>query len=225
MSLRIAASASLLSLIVPGAGHLYLGRARRFLLPAAGFLLTAAVLAVTSSLGTPLGFSIYLFGITVLPILSLIDSFVIGLHAGRVARPWYSRWYAVIAWMIALCVSVALAISARESLLGYGVFRMPNSIMAPALLAHDIVLVDTRAPGQGRLAAGAVVVVRHPGNHALYLRRIDTMLSGTTVNLRSGGIYRPAYDADFQDIPVAAIEGVVTSVLWSPERRIVLGNP
>ena len=49
VSLRTAFSAGLLSLLAPGTGHLFLGRARRFMLPAAGFV-TVAVVRVVDAL-------------------------------------------------------------------------------------------------------------------------------------------------------------------------------
>ena len=215
MFARTAAAAAALNVVFPGAGHLYLGRFARFAIPAALFAATLMALGWLGLISTLPGFiAIMTFSAGVF-LFAIVDAAVLGARLGRTTRKWYSRWFVLVAWIGVLAVLGSLWEATRESALGYAVYRVPGVSMRPTLAPGDIILVDTRIPANQELAPGTLVVFRQPRSGALAILRIKEATGQDTFSLGNGLPMSWTVDA----IPRANITGLVTALLWSPEKR------
>jgi hypothetical protein len=221
--LKTGAIAGVLSLVAMGAGHLYLGRIRRFLIP---LVVVSSYVAIASALGllsTPSGY-VVLWGLMfALPAFAIIDSIAVAIRSGRKLSSWYARWRYVALWFIALALVAISWPTLREELLGFATYRMPAPTMKPTILAGDFVLANTRLPS-GDVPVGAIVVVRHPQVPALFVRRVKSRSDGGAyelVNDWTWGMRDPALES----LPRENIVGCVTTILWSPERGEFLLTP
>lgn len=215
MPVRAAIAATALSLVVPGTGHLYLGRASRFLGPLAGFVTVLLTLGTLGFIATLPGFIVVVALAASLMLFSVVDSAVAGLRSGRTSPKWYMRWFVLVAWALAIAGSVLLWMNIREAAFGYATYRIPGSYMRPTLAPGDVILVDTRMPAAGDLPPNTLVVFRHPESRALHVLRIKGESGPNTYSLSTGLPFAASLDG----VPRANITGLVTALLWSPERR------
>ncbi|QJR10077.1 hypothetical protein DSM104443_01128 [Usitatibacter rugosus] len=214
MSIPHAAFGAVLGFAVPGTGHLYLGRARRFLVVFAIFAATVIGAAASGAISKLPGFAVVVVAGIGMLLFSVIDSAILGFRAGRGTRPWYSRWYFLVPWIVATSVALMPLMTVRESLLGYGTFHVPSALMAPTIRAGDIVLADTWSARRTGLPEGTLVVVQSPETGVRVLRRIKWE--------EDDGTYVVTFDLPFSPIErgVAATDvvAIITAVLWSPAR-------
>jgi hypothetical protein len=99
----------------------------------------------------------------------------------------YKRWYVYAAWPVIVITVGAGLQAARRPLLGFDIFRMQSSAMAPAVLEGDFVAVDTRAFLRRAPAAGDIVLVTSPDSNKARLRQvIEVSDNQVTVGTRAG---------------------------------------
>jgi signal peptidase I len=195
--------AALLTLVLPGLGHLYAGRLRRalqlFVLGpsvAVGWRwLMAVIPAPVVNILLPLG-------------LALAFLVFVTWDAVRAARaadlrplPAFSRWYSCLAaWLLVGVVVHALLIEACHTTLGQ-FYRIHGVAMQSTLLEGDRILVNNarfgwRDPllperilgGQSEATRGEVVVFRFPRERAeKFIMRV-VGLPGETVEIRRGNV-------------------------------------
>jgi signal peptidase I len=211
---RDAAAAVVLSLVVPGTGHLYLGRARRFLAPLACLVAVLMVFGALSLISTLAGFMLVAAMAVGLALFGIVDGAVLGIRSGRTTRKWYMRWPVLVVWIVAFIVVASIWVGIRESVLGYSTFRIPGAYMRPTLTPGDVVLANTRVP-DGALQPNTLVVFRHPDNKALYILRIKEQTAPASYSLSTGLPFAVSLDG----VPRENIKGIVKALLWSPERR------
>jgi signal peptidase I len=205
---------ALLGFLVPGLGHVYVGRAKRFVLLAVAYFVVVFGLGMASLLSTFGGmavyvcllFALYLFGIVDPPLVARPVSF---------KRKWYNRWYGYVGWIAVAVVALCLVPVIREPVLGFSVFRVPGIAMVPAIEPRDIVLVDTRVFVSRSPAANDVVVVRGPHSGLLYIRRVSGQPSSTSLSLVKDNPEPSSADLELKSIPVSGVIGKVTCVFFS----------
>jgi signal peptidase I len=174
-----------LNLPVPGAGLLRLGEGR---LAAAFLLAPLACLALLVLLFAALpelsfGALLVLLGLLALVALgALIGS--IALSWARSARrqeqrPFYARWYTILAAMIGVLVAGNLL--ARAGHHYYKPFYLPSEAMAPTLLKNDRLVAAMGAPSAFR--RGDVILLRVGPN--VYVKRIAG-LPGDRIAVKGG---------------------------------------
>jgi signal peptidase I len=164
--------AVVLSLVLPGLGHIALGRHGR---AAAWWVLNIAGLIII--VWIPI---VALGGIAVTRIAAAID-------AGRLRPPpgGVPRWETAA---VACVAAVALFLAARTALrVGWAeVFRVPAAGMHPALAVGDLIVASKRGVDVGR---GDVVVFEHPCEpRSTFVKRV-VALAGDTVEVRCGTLY------------------------------------
>jgi hypothetical protein len=218
MSAKAAIAAGLLGVLAPGAGHLYLGHALRALVPVAIVITLTLLLGLMGALSSLWGFTAYMAAILAMVLFSVLDSIRIGLKIGRTSGKWFGRWYVIVAWLILLAVLAEVWIASRSGVLGYAVFRVPGMSMSPALVAGDVVLVDTR-PTIESLPLRSLVVVQHPDTGAQFIRRVVDISTANALTLRADMPVSPEADSVFRSVAPSSIGGHVTYVLWSPLRK------
>jgi hypothetical protein len=209
--------AAVLSFLAPGTGHLYLGRAKRFMIPLSAFAVAVAGFGVAGVVSNLFGFTFLMAMGLGVALFGIVDSFVQGLSFGRSERKWYGPWLVIIAWWLALA-GLALAWPQMRSLLGYDIYRIPAPSMMPTLQLGDVILVDSRLSPQQQISPGSLVIVRHPRYGLLYARRVGATSGPDAFALTSDWTWA-ARDPELQIVPRSAIVGFVTAVLWSPQRH------
>jgi signal peptidase I len=232
---RRALAAVLLSMVAPGLGHLYCGRAARGL-----------VLVVLSvSLG-PLG----MFGFLPVssrfatPALAAFAAFALlwvwaTVDAARTARKIgadyelkdFNRWYVyLVLALLAVPAAAGWASFIRHSLLE--AFRVPTRSMAPSIRPGDVVLADKTAFREGPVRRGDVVIFPNPNQrHQAHIKRV-VALPGDTVAMANGRLLlngkaldlEPAGTSDAGGDPELAGE-VAWEVNGEAKYRILLAPP
>ncbi|MBV8192298.1 MAG: signal peptidase I [Alphaproteobacteria bacterium] len=182
--------AALLSLVIPGLGHIYAGAWRLglvFFLVAIAF--ESALIAGTRIVPpTPVALAMVVAG-------EALFRLAVAADAGRrvrsgsivAGRPWYrSAWVAVVP-MIAIGVAWQNAIIDYYRP-GWRSFYVPSSSNVPTLLTMDYVMADTHHAGS-MPDYGDMVVFRHPKDPTVdYIKRV-VGLPGDRVQLRDAILY------------------------------------
>ncbi len=201
--------AGTLNAVIPGLGHLYVGRAKRALSLLIGVEAFCIALGQFNIFGTYAGFLLFYTLHSV--VLYLI------FDAGRIAKkspqpapkPYMSNFH-YIAYAIAFLVLSTVLGMYRADIYGFDLFAMPDDAMAPTMVKDDVVLVDTRIYRSSKPKAG------------------DTVLISDT----TGQTVRRVMSVDFETVEIAAddtntlqgsgtinqstIIGRVSQVLFSP---------
>lgn len=185
--------AALLSLALPGLGHLYAGNPGGAL-AAYGLSLAALLAMVVAWLSLP-GPPFNLLVAT----LALLLIFVgIPLHAalraqqaqpGYVLRP-YNRWYVYL--VLVLIVNMVAAPQLHDYLKSKVLepFRIPSDSMAPTLLVGDFVYLTKSAAARRDVRLGAVVVFESVEEPGLEVTKRVSGLLGDTIAMKVGLLYR-----------------------------------
>jgi len=213
-----AAGAGLLSAFIPGAGHCYVGQQRRFLSALAVLAALVVCLAASGLLSSPAGFiamiaaeaGVYLFGVA--------DSFVLGLRRGRGESSRLYRIGVTLLWTVVVVALTMTWVAIREPLLGYAVYRISSPTMKPTLEVGDTILVDTKRPAESQLTPGVITVVRNAANDRLYVRRLQERTDANTYALGHDWTWAPR-GPEPETVAREDIVGIVTAVLWSPQRQ------
>lgn len=180
--------AAVLSLLVFGLGHIYVGRLRRLLMAFLALLLVAGILSVVGIISTPGGMWTLLVSIAVFWLFLIIDPIWIAGTTRPSESRRYKRWYVYAAWPFIVITAGAGLQAARRPLLGLDIVRMQSSAMTPAVLEGDFVAVDTRAFSRRAPAAGDIVLVTSPGSNKALLRQIiEVSDNQVTIGTRTGG--------------------------------------
>jgi signal peptidase I len=176
--------AALLSIVIPGLGHLYAGQPRRAALMFGFFIGSwASMLLLMLFLELPpanviIGASVLLGAC----FFVIADAFQSARRIGGVrVRPWYQRWYgltaiAVVWGLIASSLFDLVKSSFVEA------FRIPTDSMAPTIQAGDYLLVRKTIPST---AAGSVVVFPSPADTSVFLIKRIVGRAGDTLEMRN----------------------------------------
>ena len=164
--------AGLVSLLVPGSGHIYVGRAARFGVIFGSAILLYCGLAIAGKLSS---FPFYVLALGVLAsavLLTAIDAYRLSRRGQAVLGLWYQRWWVYVLLLIAFGVVGESFRATRESAFGFGVYRVPGELMEPTILRGEQILVDTRAFREARPKVGDVVVYEDREFRVQFIRRI-----------------------------------------------------
>ena len=216
MAFEQAAKAAVLSVLIPGSGHLYLGKASRFFWFALALGLIYLIFVIGGLLSTFAGMATYLALGATLFIFGVVDSLWQGRKYGRKIRA-YSSWYVIAAWALLLFVASQLIVAFREPVLGYAMFRIPTNSMAPTIVAGDCVLMDTRT--KAAPSVNSIIAVSQPSLGGTVLRRVRSSPAPGIVELVSDTPLSPQSDAGLDAVPAELIAGRVTAIFWSPSRQ------
>lgn len=180
-------SAALLSLIMPGLGHVYAGDLRRGLSLIGveyGVILLAGVFGILSTF----------YGIASLILLAICFYVFVVISSVRLALinkgyqlQWYNRWYWYLAAFIAVSIFANVLFASRSDILGYETYRIPAGSMEPTLQVGDFITVNTRYQ---QPEVGDVVVFRYPEDRSIpYVKRVAAV-GNDTVSINNGIVSR-----------------------------------
>src|SRR3989449_4769793 len=187
-------AAALLSLLTPGLGHLYAGKARAaFVL---GILVTpfAALLFLLDVLAAPPPVLFFLFGVAIL--LTVVVG--IPIHAALLARrtgsayhlQTFNRSYVYVAFFVLVGL-----VWQRGSYMFWKAyvaeaFRIPSAAGEPTLLVGDYIYVVKFPASAKRPRLDSLVVFRSPERSGLRVIKPAVALPGDTLSMRNGWLYR-----------------------------------
>lgn len=192
-SIRRPSLAALLTVVVPGLGHVYVGRPRAALIVAIGVqivgwsVLALWVLLPPSVLPLVLGFVMLLGALGV----AATHAGLAALRAGSAYElRAYNRWHWYLAAFALLAAWHWAASAARTSVVQ--AYRIPSPTMQPALLLGDYVYV-AKFPRSIRIPRnGAIVVFRSVEDSTPALRIVKRVIGspGDTLRMVGDTVYR-----------------------------------
>lgn len=156
--------AVLLSLLLPGLGHVYCGMPVRGI---AFYLGMWVLIAVVGLSGLIAGFSGLLAAVAIFAAYQVFIVVEAAIQAARLKEMhlnWYNRWYVYIAaiFLFPLTAEQTLLPIVQFRIVGLRTFKMPASSMQPALEPGDHVMAKLRPYGNGIPQRGDVVVFVYP---------------------------------------------------------------
>lgn len=211
---RYSVVAAGLSFLIIGLGHLYVGRARRILIPIGVFVFVILLLAFLGQLSRFHGMWIYLGLFVALVIFGIVDSAVIAHRTHSFDAKWYNRWTVYVAWFFLLTLFWNMFPIIRESVLGVEIYRIPSDSMAPTVRRGEIILVNTRAFDRKEPSIGDVIAVNSPSTGQAYVRRISGFPTPSSVALGRDNI-NGAPGPDLPTVPLSEVIGQVTDIFFS----------
>ena len=190
--------AALLSLLMPGLGHIYAGELKK------GLMLIGIEYSIILILGS-LGFISTFHGIATLIIFtvgvyifSIIDSARIAIPKKEYQLSSYNRWYWYLTIFIVISVVANILFVFRGEVLGYQTYRIPAKSMIPTLQIGDFITVDTR---YSKPEVGDVVVFLYPKNRLIpYVKRIAAV-GGDTIAIENGIVIRNGKTENLLSVP------------------------
>lgn len=184
--------AALLSLLMPGVGHLYAAA------PLRGAIALTVVLAafvffpwlVVAAPPSPITAFLVWAGSLGILVLAAVDAWRVARksHAG-VRRGWYNHWYVYLASI--LVINVAVFAPLRSAIRNHltQAFHVPSGAMEPTLLVGDVLFADkrksAREPGRGD-----VIIAESPEDAGLLVVERAVGISGDTLAMRAGVLTR-----------------------------------
>lgn len=181
--------AGVLSVLVPGLGHIYAGRTRRAYMILFNEIGLSFLLAVTMWLTRWVGIVVVIF------ILAPLWWITVTLDSVRIARSTRSRnvpptktpaTYVLFILATFVFSNVAFALTRSQLIQA---FRVPAGSMMPTLLAGDYVMVDKRAYVDGDPQVDDLVVFRKPDDSGQSFLQRCVAVAGDTVAIRSDTLF------------------------------------
>jgi signal peptidase I len=173
-----------LNLLTPGLGLMRLGRLRAGL----GFILgthaTLLLLVGIAAIAPTATFPIFIavFALLILASMALyVTVMVLSWRRSSFIgnKPWWSRWYALIAiWLVANVATQLLSATYHHF---YKPYYIPSEGMMPTLLKNDRILADMRSRTPRR---GEVIIFRAPTGGD-YVKRVAA-IGGDSIAMRAG---------------------------------------
>ena len=184
--------AIMLSLIVPGLGHLYCGRIVRGLGLAFLFGLFGSLIWVAIAHLSPirvLFFSILLLAYFVIWLIPAIDSYFVAKHTKSDYEPRdYNRLIVYVLWAVmSTSSSITGALHFRAKLLE--AFRVPVASNYPTIVPDDRILANKLAYKNSDPQRGDLVVFINPKDRRTrYIKRV-VAVAGDTVEIKNSEFY------------------------------------
>jgi len=169
-SARVGWKAGLLSILVPGLGHVYAGDPRRGgVYFCASVVLAYAVVPLARFDGlNATSFGIVAALLLVVRVTAILDAARIAGSAGSTYQlRRYNRWYVYVGvTLIATLLMLPTRLAARP-------YRIPSGAMLPTLQIGDDIITNSIAYSRTPPVRGDIVVFRYPGNRdETYIKRI-----------------------------------------------------
>ena len=210
--------ASLLNILWPGLGHLYVGRIRRYFGCLAAFLVLYAILGVTGLLAKSFAaFLVVLVTAVAMIVFLVIDAALLARGTAAFRPPWYAQWYGYVLFIAFSAVCSVVVKDVRVRWFGADVFRVPSDSMLPTIAQGDYIMVgrlafDVRAPTERE-----VVVIRDQRSGNLYVRRVSQALLPSEVQVVQDNPPYGEQSRQISQVPISDVLGQVTYVWFSDE--------
>ena len=183
---------SLLSLMMPGLGHMYAGNIKKGLRIVVAQLSVIALLAFFGALSTFYGISALIFSIIFIYGYALVSSFKLAHSNRHYQLKAYNRWYYYLLIFIAMTSVSGYLFTNKQQFLGYATYQVPSSSMSPTIKPGDFITVDTRIKN---ISAGDVIVFYAPQDNSpakqrtIYIKRV-VALGKDNIAINNGVVVR-----------------------------------
>ena len=214
--------AMLLSILLPGLGHLYAGRPLRgiALVAALHVLTIAAILLVLVAPGAVIRVALLVVFLLALAAAAPVDAARVARRAAPGPPRVFQRWYLLAAvWLVATIIvpdwfSGFVKRNVAEA------FKIPSGSMSPTLLIGDFILASHMVPET--IERGTVVIYRAGEPNTHYTHRV-VGIPGDTLEMRDFRLYRNgapaaepyAHSDDAEPDPIDS-----TSFAWQHARTL-----
>lgn len=178
---------AVLSLIMPGLGHVYAGELRKGLSLISveyGVILLAGVFGILSTFYGIASFIVLAIGFYLFVVISSVR---LALKNKEYQLQSYNRWYWYLAIFVVISVIANILLSSRGDILGYETYRIPAKSMEPTLQVGDFITVNTRYQ---QPKVGDIIVFLYPKDRNIpYVKRVAA-LGNDTVSINNGIVTR-----------------------------------
>ena len=212
---RSTAAAIFLNILLPGAGHLYLGRASRFLMVGLVMFVTLALFGLLELLSANQYLFIFVACVLLLYLIGIIDAAVIA-RSNKSQRRWYSRWYFYVLYFSSALLILKVGSPYFFRIGGVQIFKVVNGVK-PIIMPDETVIFDTRAYRSGTPKVGDIVVFKIPGKDMFGVRRIPNQPTLQSVSFSTEENHR-LIDSELSDVPLTNVIGRATNILFSMEK-------
>ena len=213
-------TAVVLSLIMPGLGHIYCGR-----------IVKGIILAFLSSILIPVTFGTLsvshstvriaviiatLFASLVVWLVAIIDSWYTARHTtDSYTLKDYNRWYVyVILILMSTGNSTQISFNVRSTLVE--AFRVPVASNYPTIVPNDRFLANKRAYKTSDPKKGDLIVFLNPENRRVnYIKRV-VAIAGDTVEIKDGQLYVNDEKLERQMLPQSTLDNIRIKVKGEP---------
>jgi len=179
--------AAILSLLMPGLGHVYAGCLKK------GFLIVAIEYSLILFVGF-LGILSTFYGIALTIALAagfyifvLISSVKLALKNKEYQLQPFNRWYWYLVILFTVSISSNILFSFRGDILGYETYQIPAKSMDPTLQVGDFITVNTK---YDQLKVGDVVVFLYPNDRSVPFVKRVAGIGNDTVRMENGSVIR-----------------------------------
>lgn len=182
--------AALLTLLVPGFGHLYVGRAARGAACFVAFLGAGSAMLALMLFAPPAPTSIIISVAVFVAFWIFIVSDVVQLARGKrgaFVPKIYNRWYAYVGVLIVFMFVIQPAVLAFVKTQWVEAFRLPGNSMAPTFQSGDYLLVRKAIPPGVR---GRIVVFRPPFDETRFYIQRAVAVAGDTIHMIDKALIR-----------------------------------
>jgi signal peptidase I len=189
---RSAILASLLSLMMPGLGHMYAADIKKGLRIVVAQLSVIALLAFFGALSTFYGIWALIFSIIFFYSYALVSSFKLANSNKYYQLKAYNHWYYYLLIFIVITSVTGYVFTNKQQFLGYATYQVPSSSMSPTIKPGDFITVDTRI---NNISAGDVIVFYAPQNNSpakqrtIYIKRV-VALGKDNIAINNGVVMR-----------------------------------
>jgi len=179
--------AALLSLLVPGLGHVYAGDAKKGGILVGiefGLLLLGGLAGVLSTFYGMAFFILFIISFYIFVIISSVK--LANKNSEYFLKP-YNRWYwYLVIWVVMTAITNAI-FSYRGMVLGYETYSMFHKSMVPTLQVGDYITVNTRYKHP---SIGDVVVFQNSKDRNIpYVKRV-VAIGNDLVSIKDGEVIR-----------------------------------
>jgi len=228
MTPKLPSTALIFSFFVPGGGHLYVGRIRRFVIALLLLSPVIAILAHTDLLATFAGFAIGGLSVVSFSMFALIDPYLLARRTPFPIKRWYMTPSVYVLYALGMAILLlivnrpSVSTTFRSEVLGYDLYSIGSSSMSPTLMPTDRLLIDTRYYQNHAPMVGELVLARSPDNSTTFVRRIrvvtDSDVWVAPDHLRRTQLEPPDLLLTTQ-IPISNIRGRATYILFSRDLK------
>jgi len=184
--------ASLLSLMMPGLGHMYVADIKKGMLIVAAQLSIITLLAFFGALSTFYGILTLILSTIIIYGYALVSAFKLAKSTKHCQLKAYNRWYYYVLTFITITCVTGYVFTNKQQYLGYATYQVPSNSMSPTIKPGDFITVDTKA---NNINAGDVIVFYAPHDNPLnrqrtiYIKRV-VALGKDTIAIKNGVVER-----------------------------------